>query len=85
VFRNAFGRPHLDAGLLELKDFAPEDLAEGISDSLLIDSAILCQLLNEAEEEEQKTKQDRGVVHTTSALECKETTSGRDATRRSQF
>jgi hypothetical protein len=65
VFRDESGGPNLspDAGLrLELKDFAPEDLAEGISDSFLIDSAILCQFLNEAEQEEQETKQERGVV-----------------------
>ena len=53
----------LDAGLrLELKDFAPEVLAEGISDSFLINSAILFQCLNEAEQEEQKSNQERGVV-----------------------
>jgi hypothetical protein len=65
VFRDESGGPNLspDAGLrLELKDFAPEDLAEGISDSFLIDPAILCQFLNEAEQEEQETKQERGVV-----------------------
>jgi hypothetical protein len=65
VFRDEFGGPNLspDAWLrLELKDFAPEDLAEGISDSFLIDPAILCQFLNEAEQEEQETKQERGVV-----------------------
>lgn len=65
VFRDESGSPNLslDAGLrLELKDFAPEDLAEGISDSFLIDSATLCQFLNEGEQEEQETKQERGVV-----------------------
>ncbi len=65
VFRDESGGPNLspDAGLrLEQKDFAPEDLAVGISDSFLIDSAILCQFLNEAEHEEQETKQERGVV-----------------------
>lgn len=66
VFRDESGDPNLsaDAGLrLELKDFAPADLAEGISDSFLIDSAILCQFLNEAEHEEQETKQKQAVVH----------------------
>jgi hypothetical protein len=65
AFCDESGGPNLspDAGLrLELKDFAPEDLAEGISDSFLIDSAILCQFLDEAEKEEQETKQERGVV-----------------------
>jgi len=65
VFRDESGRPNLspDAGLrLDLKDFAPEDLARGISDSFFIDYAILCQFLNEAEYEEQETKQERGVV-----------------------
>ena len=65
AFRDESGSPNLspDAGLrLELKDFAPEDLAEGISDSFLINSAILCQFLDEAEQEEQETKQERRVV-----------------------
>ena len=65
VFRDESGSPNLspEAGLrLELRDFAPEDLAEGISDSFLIDSALLCRFLNEAEQEEQETKQERGVV-----------------------
>jgi len=58
VFRDEFGGPNLsqDAGLrLELKDFAPKDLAKGISDSFLIESAILCQFLNEAEQETKKS------------------------------
>ena len=50
----------LHAGLtLELKDFAPKDLAEGILDSFLIDPTILCRFPNEAEQE---TKKERGVV-----------------------
>lgn len=52
-----------DAGLrLELKDFAPEDLAVGISGSFLIDSAVLCQFLSDAEHGEQESKQEPGVV-----------------------
>lgn len=52
-----------DEGLrLALKDFAPEDMAEGISDSFLIKAAKLCQFLNEAEQKQQKTKEMRGVV-----------------------
>jgi len=49
VFRDEFGAPNLsqDVGLkLELGDFAPQDLAEGISGSFLIDSATLCRFLN---------------------------------------
>lgn len=66
IFRDESGGPNLspDAGLrLELKDFAPAELAEGIADSFLIDSAILCRFLNEAEHEEQETKQEQAVVH----------------------
>ena len=65
VFRDESGGPNRspDAGLrLDLKDFAPEELARGISDSFFIDSAILCQFLNEAEHKEQETKQEQGVV-----------------------
>ncbi|KAH8648714.1 hypothetical protein BGZ60DRAFT_534855 [Tricladium varicosporioides] len=65
IFRDESGDPNPspDAGLrLELKDFAPEDLAEGILDFFLIDSAKLCQFLNEAEQAEQETKQERRVV-----------------------
>ncbi|KAL9103920.1 MAG: hypothetical protein Q9163_001068 [Psora crenata] len=67
VFRDDFGRPNLsqDAGLkLELRDFAPEVLASGISGSFLIDSATLCGFLDEAEESElKKNKQKRGIRH----------------------
>jgi hypothetical protein len=65
VFRDESGDPNIspDAGLkLELKDFAPEDMTKGISGSFLIDAAMLCQFLNEAEREEQETKEERGVV-----------------------
>lgn len=65
VFRDEFGGPNLsqDTGLkLELGDFAPQDLARGISGSFLIDSATLYRFLNEAEQEEQEAKQKRGVV-----------------------
>lgn len=65
VFRDETGDPNLspNAGLrLELKDFAPGHLAEGISESFLISSAMLCQFLNKAEERYQKTKEGRGVV-----------------------
>jgi hypothetical protein len=65
VFRDEFGSPNLSRGAglkLELRDFAPEDLARGISGSFLIDSATLCRFLNEAEQEEQEAKQERGVV-----------------------
>lgn len=44
VFRDEFGAPNLslDAGLkLELKDFAPEILTDGVSGSFLINSATL--------------------------------------------
>lgn len=47
---------------LELKDFAPDNLSEGISDSFCIDSTTLCRFLDEAEQEEQETKQERRVV-----------------------
>jgi hypothetical protein len=62
LFRDEFGDPNLsqDVGLrLEQKDFAPKDLAKGISDSFLIDSAILCQFLDKAEQE---SKQEQRVV-----------------------
>lgn len=65
VFRDEFGGPNLsrDAGLkLELGDFAPEDLARGISGSFLVDSATLCRFLDEAEQEEQEAKQKQGIV-----------------------
>jgi hypothetical protein len=65
VFHDEFGGPNLsrDAGLkLELRDFAPQDLARGISGSFLIDSATLCRFLNEAEQEEQEAEQERGVI-----------------------
>jgi hypothetical protein len=66
VFRNESGGPplSLDTGLrLEIKDFAPEDLAEGISDSFLIESALLCRFLCEAEQKEQNIKRQRGIIH----------------------
>ena len=57
------GSVHVVIGLrLELKDFAPEDLTKGISGSFLINSTILCQFLNEAEQREQNTKEKRGLV-----------------------
>lgn len=65
VFRDEFGCPNLspDAGLkLELKDFAPETLADGVSGSFLINSVTLCRFLDKAEQVEQKAKQVRGIV-----------------------
>ena len=65
VFRDELGCPNLspDAGLkLELKDFAPEILADGVSGSFLIDSVTLCRFLDKAEQVEQKAKQVKGIV-----------------------
>lgn len=63
MFRDELSNPNLspDAGLkLELRDFAPERLADGVSDSFLINSVTLCQFLDEAEhidrEDEQRQK-----------------------------
>ena len=52
VFRDKFGGPNLspDAGLkLELKDFAPEMLADGVFVYFLISSVTLCRFLDKAE------------------------------------
>jgi len=86
VFRDESGGPNLspDARLrLELKDFAPEDLAEGISDSFLIN---LPYYVNFSMKRSKRARdQARARSCTTSAPRCKETTSGRDATRGGQF
>lgn len=61
IFRDEFGNPNLspDAGLkLELRDFATERLAEGVSGSFLIDSAALCRFLEEAEQEDKRRQGD---------------------------
>lgn len=66
VFRNKFGGPNLSpkAGLrLELKDFALANLAESISDSLILDSATLCQFLSKVEYKEQEAKQEQAVIY----------------------
>ncbi|TKA61444.1 hypothetical protein B0A49_11799 [Cryomyces minteri] len=65
IFRDEFGNANVaqDAGLrLELRDFAPENLARGLTDFFLIDSVTLCRFLDEAEKEEQEAKQRQGVV-----------------------
>ena len=65
MFRDEFGNSNLsrDNGLkLELADFAPEDLARGITGSISIDSATLCRFLDEAEQMDQKAKQKQGAV-----------------------
>jgi hypothetical protein len=52
-----------DVGLrLELRDFAPQDLAIELTDCLLVDSPTLCRCLDEAEKEEQEAKQQKGAV-----------------------
>jgi hypothetical protein len=47
--------------MLELRDFAPPGLSQGLArdstDCFLIDSVTLCRFLNEAEKEEQESKQ----------------------------
>lgn len=63
MFRDGSGRPNLSSGAglkLELKDFAPDNLAEGISESFLIDSTMLCDFLNQAERKKQRMKQGQG-------------------------
>jgi hypothetical protein len=66
VFRDEFGNPNLlspNTGLrFDLRDFAPDDLTTDISDSFLIDSATLCRLLEEAEDEERNQEQRQGSV-----------------------
>lgn len=66
VFRDEFGCLNLspDAGLkLELKILLPKYiLTDGVSGSLLINSATLCRFLDTAEQVEQKAKQVRGIV-----------------------
>jgi hypothetical protein len=42
--------------------FTPDELAEGTFDFFLIDTSTLCQFLDEAEQEEGETKQERGVI-----------------------
>jgi len=52
VFRDEFKNPNLSPGTglrFELRDFAPQQLAQGVAGSFLIDSATLCRFLNEAE------------------------------------
>lgn len=64
MFRDRFGNPNLsaDAGLkLELRDFAPKSLTDGVCDSFLISSATLCQFLQEAEQRHQETKHKGGI------------------------
>ena len=65
MFCNGFGAPNIsrDTGLkLDLRDFTSNDLARGISGSVLIDSATLCRFLNETEQEEQEAKEKQGAV-----------------------
>jgi len=65
VFRDERGNPNTTVGMglqLNLRDFAPQDLAGNITGSFLIDSATLCRFLNEAEQEEYEAKAKRGVV-----------------------
>ena len=65
VFRDESCNPNTsqDAGLkLELGDFAPKDLARGISGSILVDAVTLSRFLDEAEEEEQEAKQKKRTV-----------------------
>jgi hypothetical protein len=77
VFRDEFSAPNLCRDV-ELKlDLRDDDLTTGVSGSALIDSATLCQFLNEAEQEKQEAKQERGVIQPF-ATDRKEMTSGKD-------
>ena len=59
VFRDESGGSNLssNAGLkLQLKDVAYEGMVEGISESFLISSTMLCDFLNTAEQSEEQFK-----------------------------